>query len=574
MAAASNVPQFNEFLDLLNGGTIDDENTLAKAFAGEIVKKKRDKSEVQAAVYRPQKYYRRNDSGEISFYVAWTLFVAWIDGTTTCWMNARDVLRGVGYDTIHVKDFLEKYITGGDGQFVSWGEICSYILQFNPHRVLSGTAPRSGGSGWEAANAVKTTTLFLTEQGVIELHQQAPKCKAFRNSIANFLMWIRSNLTKNFVFVSRERLETLEKGVAAAALTDATYAEKDREIAELRDSLSRAKEEARTLYEKELERLRVKHDETVKDMSRILADETRRIDAQKADHAREVARMRQERRTIVADLKMLRRKGLEYFYQIRKMNSAMNRCNFLYFDPLTIKPRERLVCCLVYVGQCLAVPENVWRNCLLCIRGQRKHVQATLRKLYIRNSDSLATVTMTNNKTLNRMIENGELKLDEEHLYDPDRLDALGTLFDLNCDSRFNAVQHKRILVDTINSVLLMRIPRRRRKGLQNNDSSDDADVLINFDAPDLSDPRSFPFRQYGGFQNSNVYVCSKYFPDVELAFNQFDLYAERFGSVEALGLRLELIDSIFQDSRAVCSHDYSNDDDDDDNGDEDMDVE
>lgn len=574
MAAASNVPQFNEFLDLLNGGTIDDENTLAKAFAGEIVKKKRDKSEVQAAVYRPQKYYRRNDSGEISFYVAWTLFVAWIDGTTTCWMNARDVLRGVGYDTIHVKDFLEKYITGGDGQFVSWGEICSYILQFNPHHVLSGTTPRSGGSGWEAANAVKTTTLFLTEQGVIELHQQAPKCKAFRNSIANFLMWIRSNLTKNFVFVSRERLETLEKGVAAAALTDAAYAEKDREMAELRDSLSRAKEEARTLYEKELERLRVKHDETVKDMSRIIADETRRIDAQKADHAREVARMRQERRTIVADLKMLRRKGLEYFYQIRKMNSAMNRCNFLYFDPLTIKPRERLVCCLVYVGQCLAVPENVWRNCLLCIRGQRKHVQATLRKLYIRKSNSFATVTLTNNKTLNRMIENGELKLDEEHLYDPDRLDALGTLFDLNCDSRFNAVQHKRILVDTINSVLLMRIPRRRRKGLQNNDSSDDEDVLINFDAPDLSDPRSFPFRQYGGFQNSNVYVCSKYFPDVELAFNQFDLYADRFGSVEALGLRLELIDSIFQDSRAVCSHDYSNDDDDDDNGDEDMDVE
>lgn len=115
-------------------------------------------------------------------------------------------------------------------------------------------------SGIRYAQDVRGDTIFLTENGVLQLHQLSPKCKAFRHTVANFLLWVRSKFTsKNYVLVPKDRLRALEEGEEVAvsqqraaetnelkerlAISDVSQAEKDRKIAELQLSLTKTKQE-------------------------------------------------------------------------------------------------------------------------------------------------------------------------------------------------------------------------------------------------------------------------------------------------------------------------------------------
>jgi hypothetical protein len=109
--ADTSAPSFNEFLDFFNGVTFNDENTLSEICAKEEDEPLPDPKDVKAAMYKPQKYYRRDDAGRVSFYVAWTLFVVWTDGTMRCWMKASDILRGIGYEDDKVKRTLQTFIS-------------------------------------------------------------------------------------------------------------------------------------------------------------------------------------------------------------------------------------------------------------------------------------------------------------------------------------------------------------------------------------------------------------------------------------------------------------------------------
>jgi hypothetical protein len=246
--ADTSAPSFNEFLDFFNGVTFNDENTLSEICTKEEDEPLPDPKDVKAAMYKPQKYYRRDDAGRVSFYVAWTLFAVWTDGTMRCWMKATDILRGIGYEDGYMKQ-LKSYVSG-EQNLVPWISISKYI--FYPHASFSQKEVWGKECGSEEANKLPQNTLFLTENGVIQLHQQSPKCKTFRNTIANFLLYVRSKLASGTVLVSKQRLEELEKRAgestentadALPAITDSERAEYDQKIQELREKLEMTREE-------------------------------------------------------------------------------------------------------------------------------------------------------------------------------------------------------------------------------------------------------------------------------------------------------------------------------------------
>lgn len=121
---------YDQLLNFLNDAGTDDEGTLVNVFDRDAVDELPDPSTVTASVYKPQKYYRRDDHGNVSFYVAWTLFVAFADGTIKCWMKASDVLEGIGYDTVNLLRTLRQYTTN-DG-YVFFNDIRQL---FFPHQT-------------------------------------------------------------------------------------------------------------------------------------------------------------------------------------------------------------------------------------------------------------------------------------------------------------------------------------------------------------------------------------------------------------------------------------------------------
>lgn len=272
----------------------------------------------------------------------------------------------------------------------------------------------------------------------------------------------------------------------------------------------------------------------------------RKYDQETRENRARLHRERIDRRITTNDMKRLRRKNLEYTERINRMNNVIDRCSFLHVDAQFTRPEDLLASCMVYVGQCLT--ETVWRNCFLCVHGPRKHIRKTLIELYTRLP--MTNVVSTRNKTLNRMINSGHLKPDMDHLYDSQRMEGIDSLFETDKDAFFNDQVHKRILMDGINSMLL-RTPRLVGNGVSTKNETSNglrsADEIINeendFDIEDLNDPRTFPFRLY----EPDVYVCTKYFNTVEDAFDQFELYSRLFSRVESLGMRLEMIESMFE---------------------------
>lgn len=562
-------------------------------------------NEVKHSCYKRQKFMCEDADRNVSNFYAWTLFVIWNDDTMDCWFKAKDVANGIGYHHENAAYRLKTFLSDND-RMIEWHKISG--LLFTP-TIQKGNISDEWGDCYENRGIKEASTnlqrnAFLTEEGLYEIYQFSPKCTKFRRAVANLLRSVRQSINAPITYKGSELKRLMKEAVtkerqqwitekneeinalkeefdrtSLKALTTSAIAEKDHEVAELRQNL----EQVRVDYAKRVNDL--EHEITVKTsqidhLQQILENSTNTVseletlivtNAQDVEKLKETKLRveeelseerkkheqfkcvkRRERQVLVNDMKRLRRKGLEYLGQIRTMNNAMNKCNFLYFDASLVHPSERLACCLVYIGQCLALPEETWRNCFLCIRGQRQHVRRTLKSLY----QCITSETKLKSRNLIRMIEMNHLRIDKEHLCNPKRQEYVDTLYDLEHDADFNALEHKRILVDTINSVLLMRTPRLNVNDCEDTDGQT-AEDIEDLDIEDLNDKRSFPFQQYGGFQNSNVYICTKYFPDVDTAFDQFDRYSQRFSSVESLGLRLELINSIFNETRGNAESGY-----------------
>jgi prophage antirepressor-like protein len=476
--------------------------------------KVRKREDVKLACYRKQALKCQNDDGTSVFFFVWTLFVQWQDDTIDCWFRAKDVANGLGYKQADAASRIAKFLSD-DSRIIEWG----FIERFLSHNLPLPSDPGQWCAlvGVQASKENNIRTQFLTEEGLYEVYQFCPKCKSFRGMVATILRTIR------------ERIRGPTASATVPALTNKERAEYDAEINQLKESLDAAKRE---------------HDSRVNEMQReiehwkISTEEAKRqnvatlLELHETKLALEQTRIETTKVTEELKIKKAAEKELETKINElekictnleRRMNEitrAITRVNFLYFDPSVIPPAEQDVGLMVYIGQLRAVPETRFRPGFLCIRGQRKHAKRTLEDLYSFNEDR------SNNKRRRKSLEfigklGHDLSIASDHLCDPERKTALETLFQPERDGEFNEPRHLRCLVPCINSKALVRIQRHKSA------ATSSADNVAN-------NPR-LPFRQYGGFPNSNIYVTTA--ETVEEALTSFEEYSRFYGSIQALDL-------------------------------------
>lgn len=237
-----------------------------------------DQSRVKYSCYRRQKLYCQDERGAVSFYYPWTLFVVWLDDTVDYWFRAQDVSEGIGFKKTNNIQDMKKYLSGDD-VLVQWDTI-SRLLYTSPttttHSKFEGkgkmVCPVYDNTSCPVTNRDVTLksrgfydshnnngrTHFLTEEGLYQVYQFAPKCKLFRRAVAKLLRTIRQ-MVGNTVELTRDQLERLvEERVAekkGAMITDNERAEYDRRCAILNDKLAAVRSELETIERRMQEQL-------------------------------------------------------------------------------------------------------------------------------------------------------------------------------------------------------------------------------------------------------------------------------------------------------------------------------
>jgi prophage antirepressor-like protein len=192
--------------------------TSGKIFRGD---QERSTDDVKESRYVQQEFFRTDEKGGTTFFQVWTLFVVWKDHTMDCWMNAMDVVRGLGYQRDSV-DVIRKHLSADD-LVVKWEDIAMYVDRGATARQLQ---EEKGQFSYPLNRAP-----FLTEEGLYEVYQFSPKCKSFRRTVANMLKYFRQKISGGLAFVSG--------GAAATTRLISDEAESDRQklVAEHRDQL-------------------------------------------------------------------------------------------------------------------------------------------------------------------------------------------------------------------------------------------------------------------------------------------------------------------------------------------------
>jgi hypothetical protein len=306
---------------VINDTLLDEKQLIEIVSSSEGRKRERTAEDVKLPYYENLMFYRgKNDEGIPQFFQAWTLIVVWNDDTMDCWVNALDVAKGLGYTSDNLSKNIYTFISGSD-RFVNWNDISKlYFAPMMNQDVTSDVEVRSpcwwGEKGYacglEHAKKNRGNTVFLTEEGLYEVYQFSPKCKSFRRSVANILKHLRQKLRRNQeddVAISVKDAVEKERQ-RLAAITDAANAEKDREIAELRDTLTRTKQE----YNEQMDKLKKDHEQTIQRMRHQVEAKTM-----------EITDLYQHRSLLEDELKTLRDEVAERTAELHRVSEELNR---------------------------------------------------------------------------------------------------------------------------------------------------------------------------------------------------------------------------------------------------------
>lgn len=609
---------FNEFHNVLTSGIADDEKILFKVSAAQPEPEpevgKHDWQDVRVAVYKPQKYYRGSKNGNPSFYVANTLFVAWSDGTTSCWVNARDVLRGIGYDTLNVKMMLEKYLERDANHYAAWVDISKYILLAHTKETASSdqddTTVRTVGH--EVANGIRRTSLFLTERGMMELIQRAPKCKEFRNSFVSFIGWIRQRASTT-PLIEDERAAYESTITELRDQLNRAHRDRDQTVESMKAEVQRVERERVAA----VDQLRQQHEELLlglkkqhqAELDNLRAEQRVEIEFMKSSHASLVDSYRAElsqlkgeadntsteRDKVTTELLKQQTESQELRTRVSQLSSKCDRLqrereriyqevtryNFLYFHRNLVPECEQNVCVMVYIGKLRDYPEDRPRPGFWCIRGQRQHAKRVLEDLYTEPSSAedspepSAKRRCTRNGSVHESLAKlgNDFKRCSSHLFHSDRKTGLDKVCSVDNDHLFNETRHMRVIMPCINPTLMVRMARyfdiakrwranERRNRYRDHDDYDDGSE--DDSGTDLGP--EFPFRQYTGYPNANLYVAKDEFARSPVyALKTFEAFASYYGSMRpvtfarAIDVRNDEVDLVTDDEEEL------NDDDDDD---------
>lgn len=246
------------------------------------------------------------------------------------------------------------------------------------------------------------------------------------------------------------------------------------------------------------------------------------------DKERTVAR--RARRVLANDLQRFRNQSVKRLRYLRTIDRAIQDESLVLSEGKT--------CSFAYIGACrLSRITNYWVKCVLSVYGTREYIKAVLQSLYNPNG--------VINKNFADLLESEDYRLDKEHLHDPKRSNHLTTLTMPDYDEDFNADEHKRVILDSFRSTLLlttMSIMSPKRADVSNACGSSYHNDF--FDITDINSSRAIPFKYHVYLGNDlHIYVCSDdYSDDVEKAFDQFHLYCEQLFVDECLERRMQLL--------------------------------
>lgn len=465
------------FLDLFNQ-TMENPEILEKissddgAFVVGSKKSNRGPEEVKYSYYKQQKYYRRNDHGESSFFLAWTLFVVWMDDTMDCWVNALDVSKGVGYLKEKVTDTIKPFLSGED-RIVKWEQISKYIYEnLSP---LEEDLER----GYEAAGKNLQRTPFLTEEGLYEVYQFSPKCKSFRRSVANLLRYIRQHvgakleltasqmksLVANETESVRQRLEAEKRAELATVREeyDRRVDEMKRSIAELQvdmDRLVRERAVLRTELDsssQELIRSRVQMSKLGEEMA-VLRDNKEKLMETLNENKDELCRVNNELRSMTVELieigtekRMLVAQVDEKKKELKGFTEAFNVVSKIYTNPRNVSlvdgffPIAKEPCVFLnHFGQ-LLLENGEWRDGLCILRRQRGGLAQEARNIFVRRASDNGYWMNDQYRSigiLSRLQANSVIRVDEYSM--PNNYQPSSFLYP-ECDSLLN--DHDRFML-------------------------------------------------------------------------------------------------------------------------------
>lgn len=452
---------------------------------------------VKYSSYKLIKLYCKDPgNGRLSFYDVWIIFVMWKNDSVDCWLRTSDIDGDIGLK-INYSRLLTKHVNEDD-QLLHWNLLRTFMDMSikNEANFLNKLVKYEKFNSGEKQYYIHETGLYKVYQ-IVRLYD--------RSSIVHLLIAIGLKIVCSF-----------DKFFNAMLYL---YTEKLMDYYLRLISLKRGIREI--FFDPLLTRLEDEYDKKFSDCTIRLA---------------RLLNMTKNLKRVVGDL---RKSCLDRRANIHLINKVLN-----YFNCIHLSLIVPDTCCLVYIGK--YIPKVSYQtNCFWCIRGSRHHVQNVLKKLYESRK--------IENATLNKMIEKKILDIDWKHLNHYSRMLFVDTLTRSDNDVFFNYGVHKRLIVDTVDSVFLDKIPdfiMDEETWKPSTPSSDNGWYIEDrdnedFDELDPTDSRSFPFRQVNQGGN-DVYINTRFFESVTSAFKQFVLYSRMFFSIKYLDMR---IDSLIKQS-------------------------
>jgi prophage antirepressor-like protein len=385
---------------------IEDPEKLARITDGTILAKQdREPGDVRTSYYRQQKFLCENAAGEQSVFLVWTLFVLWKDNALDCWMNAIDVVRGLGYANHRVSE-LRSFLSHED-RIVPWSDIERYMF--------SAEAPdQPFERGYIEASENLRRTPFLTEEGLYEVYQFSPKCRPFRRTVANLLRYLRQSF-----------------GSVTAIVGTHADSERQRYEAEKRE---------------ELDKLRNEYEERVNQLNENL----RRLTDEKNATEEELRCTRAQHLDAQTSLEATRREHKALLELARRTRLVLQ--NPINFFPLSgrLKFGQEDSFCIVWVGRVdvtnqypPTAPHRQERDLYVILCRQRRSLPDQLKALY---------GAPARYRQLEKLVNKGTVVLGTDHL-EQYRNDRFSFLVYPCYDAAFNAPQHRRFVCSASNSI-------------------------------------------------------------------------------------------------------------------------
>jgi prophage antirepressor-like protein len=432
---------------------------------------KRSQDEVKYSFYRRQRLscQEKHDESPTSFYV-WTLFVQWNDGSLDCWFRATDIADGIGYTARRGVQQLKEYIS--DGAMVPWETIS--VFMFAPHQLAE---KRRLGGGLQEASKNNSNVQFLTEEGLYEVYQFAPKCKIFRKKVAKLIGTLRQKLFGREICHGVPSTGEQRKVDLAALTENARVAEKDRELAKLSEQLQRARAEknrtekhlraqiatkqrtARRLRSNinDLNRTSRKLQIELKQQRLMLRKEMRlsRVQAERNRKLKECEKRTKAQCQEAENQLKLTTKRLD------SIRALANERNYMSLDG-SLKFGQQTCLCLVYVGTLLMqhdFGDIEERHVFLILRRQRRGLVKELRRFYadplnynralqrlaaLMNDDGDGVGQENGERTFSTFLFNTKLSGYKHHDF--------SLLVFPHCDQLFNQRQHQRFIGSAVNA--------------------------------------------------------------------------------------------------------------------------